>query len=317
LTTTIAAREHDPQPSNNSIGWMANGHTAMDALFLVPGSEANVWFHTSQDVTSVSIESSNSSVISVPGGVTLPAERTSMSFVARAVGLGKADIRIFTPTATIGTLTVDVVAPGTRPRWHGAVNPSPEHQALRFDMETHAHIYTRSTAPFNGERATGDVIIKANGREVGRTTLEGDAELVDVAYRPADIGTNAIEVAYAGDANFLPMTTAWNVEVTRGFVTVTGSADRNGEDLTVNVVVTGSPMAAPSGTITVEEAGVIAAIDASLAETAPGVAQASITLPNAALGPHTFLIRYSGDVRYEPATQNLRITGTRRRTVRH
>jgi hypothetical protein len=83
LTATVDAWEADLQTSNNSVGWTSNGAIAMDALFLTPGSQANVWFYAFRDVPGVSIESSDPSVVSVPAGMTLPNERKPLSFVAR------------------------------------------------------------------------------------------------------------------------------------------------------------------------------------------------------------------------------------------
>jgi len=317
LTATVTGRESDPNPSNNSVGWIAHQVVAMDALFLTPGAAANVWFDTFYAPAGVSVESSDPSVLSIPSSVVTTPDQKPVSFVARGVGVGTSTIRVFTPERTVGTLAVDVLAPGTQRRWPGAINVFVEQYSLGFDDEAAIRIDTTATAPFNGEPPTGAVSIRANEREVGRVNLTPDVRFRRVPFHVAEIGTNTIAVAYAGDANFLPMTETFDIVASRGSVTISGSGDRNGTAATIRVRVTGSPMASPTGTITVGEPGIIPSVEVPLTPGAYGDAQASVTLTNVDSGPHTLVLNYSGDTRYQPATQSLRIHTDRRRGVRH
>jgi ELWxxDGT repeat protein len=316
LTVTITAAQTDPQPSNNSVGWMTHDFMAMDALSLVPGSQANVWFF-GFDIAGLNVESSNPAVISVPSTLTSPSPATAITFVAHGLSVGTATIRIFTPTSTFGTLMVDVVAPGTKLRWPGAVNAFPENSRTRLDVPLGFRISTIATAPYTGQTATGLVTITENGQELERTTLTPGAGTREVlAYFPA-IGANSVRMDYAGDANFLPMTQTWSINVETGFASIIAGAARSGTTATVHVRVAGSPQAAPTGSITISEPGVIPARDVVLTAAEPGVSQADFSLTNVSSGQHTLLIAYSGDARYNPGTQGVRVTEARERSVRH
>src|SRR6185503_1921674 len=93
LTATITAREADPNPSNNVIGWRSRGSMVMEALHLTPGSQANVWFATYQLASTVTLESSDPSVVTVPPSVALSGGEAGVSFLANGVGVGTATIR--------------------------------------------------------------------------------------------------------------------------------------------------------------------------------------------------------------------------------
>lgn len=316
LTATAVIHERDPQPLNNSVGWVTNVYLAMDALYLTPGSQANVWVGPSANFTTVSITSSDPAVVSVPSSVTLSLGK-SVSFVARGVTAGTATIRVFAPTATVGTLTIDVVPAGTKPRWPGAITAYPENGGTSFDRQLGFSIYTTGTAPHSGETATGVVTVTDNGRELGRVTLPPGFGLKRVlAYLPY-LGANAIRIDYPGDASFLPMTATSNVTVTTGFATISGGAERNGTTAKVHLAVTGSPEGTPTGTIRISEPGVIPPTDLILTPASPGVAQADVILTNVSAAQHTFVIAYAGDTHYGPSTQSVRLTETHKRAVRH
>jgi hypothetical protein len=287
----------------------------MDALFLNPGSQANVWF-TAYNTSSVSITSSNPSVISVPSTLTVTGGQVA-TFVAHGVSVGTATIRIVTPSGTVGTLTVDVIPSGTTPRWPGAILAYPGNGGVPFDSPLRFSILTDATAPYSGAKPTGIVTVTANGHELGRVTLKPDVNRQDVNFYLPDFGNNAIRFDYPGDANFLPMSIPSTVQVTTGHPTILGGAERIGTSARVNVRVIGSPSGAPTGTITVSETGVIAAKTVTLTPGAPGESQADIDLPNISASPHTLLFAYSGDTRYAPSAQNVRMIDARLRSVKH
>jgi ELWxxDGT repeat protein len=315
LTATASIHERDPQPSNNSVAWMTNVYMAMDALFLTPGSQANVWF-TAYNASSVSITSSNPAVISVPSSLAVTSGQPA-TIVAHGVSAGSATIRVFTPTATVGTLNVDVVPSGTTPRWPGAIFAYADNGGIAFDSPMGFSIYTNATAPYSGARATGTVTISANGQELGRVTLKPGVNLQRIVnYLPA-LGDNAVRIDYSGDANFLPSSKTLNLPVTIGRATILGGAERIRTTAKVHVRVTGSPVAAPTGTVTISEAGLIPATVVALTAGAPGEGQADIDLPNISAGPHTLVFTYSGDTRYGPSVQSARMIEARVRSVKH
>jgi ELWxxDGT repeat protein len=315
FTATISARERDPQPSNNSTGWTAHGYLAMDALYLTPGSQANVSF--SLGLTGqYSIESSNSTIVSVPSAATVPEGGTGTSFVAHGISTGKATIRVLSPTQVIATLAIDVVPAGTTPRWPGAIDVSVNGSSLRFDQQATFTIENHGTAPYSGAVATGLVTISMHGRELGRTTLGAKSQRLMVAVSPAEVGEQQIDVTYAGDANFLPSTTSFAMTVARSGATITASAQRNGTAVNVHVRFTGSHLVTPAGTINVSEHGTRQTA-ASLIATAPGVAEADVVMTGISNGPHTFTIVYSGDANYVSTFFDVALIDSRGRAVRH
>jgi ELWxxDGT repeat protein len=315
LTATVTARQPDPLPSNNSVGWMSNGPLAMDALYLTPGAHATVWLNYFQGLPAVNMESSNPAVLSVPASGTTQAGVSVASFIANGLSIGTATIRVFTASFTIGTLTVDVVAPGTKPRWPGAVNVQPGN-SISFDQPVDFSISNGATAPYTAQTATGLVTISANGQELGRTTLPLTSGVRHVPVYLPVVGATAGTVDYTGDANFLPMSTPWTLIAPRGYVTIASRADRSGATATIHLRLTGSPAAAPSGTVSVSEPGVIPATQATLTAVA-GVGQADVTLTNVTPGQHTFVVNYSGDARYNGGTQNVRLLEEHRHVGPH
>ena len=98
-------------------------------------------------------------------------------------------------------------------------------------------------------------------------------------------------------------------------VTVTTSAERAGTSATIHVRVSGSPMAAPTGSITISEPGIIPATQVALTAVAEGVSQADVTLTNVTPGVHTLVAVYSGDTYFNALTQNARLLAAHRRAA--
>ncbi len=316
VTVTATARQRDPQPSNNSVGWTANGYVAMDALSLTPGGKANLWFYSFQSASSVSVTSSDPSVVSVPSSVAIPAQGKATSFAVTGVAAGTATVRIFISgsPSDVGTIAITVVAPGTKMRWPGGVNIFV--YDTTFDVPTPITVETFAAVPFTGEHATGLVTVTEGARELGRVTLTGAAQRWTIPAYLTNVGPNSISVNYAGDANFLPITTTSTVTAGLGLVTISASQQRNGTTATVHVTVTGGPLAVPTGSVSIAELGAIPLQQAPLSA-AGGVAQADFTVTNLSSGAHTVSITYSGDAHYRNAAQSVRIPEPRRRAAGH
>jgi hypothetical protein len=313
VTATLTARELDPQASNNSIAWTAARNIAMDALFLTPGSDAHVWFGWP---FTVNVESSNPAVLSVPASVSVPP--VPGTFIAHGVSVGRANIRVFNSSGTLGTLAVDVVVPGTVPLWDGGVSIDAGNTSIRFDQQLAIHISASGTAPFTGKRATGTVTVAAGGREIGRVTLDpATQEGLLWTYLP-DLGATNINASYSGDANFAPSTLTGQGFALLGQATIAATIDDNGSTARLHVRLIGSPMAAPTGSLSVYEVSVPAATQIPLTSTTPGVAEADIILTNLPAGTHTFRVFYPGDGKhYQSSAQDFREVDARKHAVRH
>jgi ELWxxDGT repeat protein len=314
FTTTITARQRDPQPANNTVAWTAHGYLAMDALYLTPGSQANLFISVAQPAQ-YAVDSSNPAVVSVPSSTTVPASGNAV-FVAHAGGTGTATIRVLSGTSVIESLVINVVAAGTTPRWPGAIDVSVNQSVLSFDRQATFTIENHGTAPYSGAVATGLVTISSNGRELGRITLGAPSHRSTLAVYAAETGQQKFDVVYAGDANFLPSTTSFTMNVTRGFALGIASAQRSGTTVNIHIRFTGLPTATPTGTLTVSEQG-LHPMQTPLTTTGPGVAEADVQVTGVALGPHTFTVVYPGDTHYVSSFFNVPLIDGRGRAVRH
>jgi ELWxxDGT repeat protein len=313
FTATVSARERDGNPANDTVGWTTDESIAMDALALVPGGQATVWVGQQGDAT-VNVESTNPAVFTAPATVAMPSGGEPASFAVHGVSVGSAALRVFTDTRTLGVLVVNVVAPGTKPLWPGAIDLSLNASVLPFHGAAKVDVLTAATAPYNGRTATGTVTLSVNSVEVGRLTLKPGLfrQGTLVAYAPK-IGENVFRLDYPGDENFLSSTTVWAIQVTRGYNTIKATAVRTGSRVVVRTHLTGSPMAAASGTVRVGDAGA----EVPLTAIGPGIAEADITLDDVPESTTTLTIYYSGDANYFANQQEVRITDGRRRSARH
>lgn len=316
LTAMVEAREPDPDPSNNSVGWTTNNGMAMNALHLSPGSEATVFVYAYDDATSLSIESSDPAIVAVPATAALPADAKVFTFLARGGSIGTATIRASAGSDWAQTLAIDVIAPGTKRRYPDAIRAYASDWKVRFGASAGAIVYVHGNAPFTGELPTGAFTITANGREVTRIHLTGDATRIPVPFELPEIGKYALTLHYEGDENFLPVTSESDMEVVRAYTTIDPTAARYGSSVIVRVRITGSPGAPPTGSFTVgtREAG--GTISVPLAPRGPG-AYGELTLRDVPPSTDTLVIRYSGDDHYLASQQEVRITGTRRPAARH
>jgi hypothetical protein len=313
ITAAATTLQRDTQPANNSAAWIANGSIAMDALYLTPGSQANVWFSVPASASNIGVASSEPSVISVSTSIpTLGANRTA-SFLARGLRIGKATLMVFTGTTIIRSLDVDVVAAGSTPRWPGAIKLSPFNARVAFDQTTRFRISADGTAPYSGTTATGLVTISSKGKELGHVTLTPTMRVADLQGYLPTVGENPITMDYAGDANFLPMTlTSFSVTATVGIPSITVTSERTGASVKIHVRAAGSPVAAPTGTLDITAPGTQIHAQATLDTTADGVAEAEITIVDPGEKSHAVHVVYPGDAHYASATQGATTVDLRR-----
>jgi hypothetical protein len=286
----------------------------MDALYLTPGSQANVWFTYPQQ-GQYTVDSSNPAVAAVPSTTTVPAAGAS-TFAAHALSTGTATIRVLSGTFVAASFYIDVIPAGTTRRWPGAISASVNSNEMGFPGPAIFTMENHGTAPYSGATATGVVTFSAKGRELSRITLGPKSQRLTVPVFAAETGPQQFDMSYEGDANFLPSTTSFTMIVTRSAATISASAQRSGTGANVHVRVIGSRMVTPAGTINVSEHGTHQT-SASLTTTAPGVAEADVTMSGIGSGPHTFTVVYSGDTNYTSGMQDAPLLDGRGRAVRH
>jgi ELWxxDGT repeat protein len=318
-TMTAHAVQRDPQLANNTVAWTAKGPLVMEAHQLTPGADAKVSFYDYGHAATVSVESSNPAVLTVLATVPGQQGETAGSFMIHAVSIGHATLRVFTTQGTLGTLDVDVLAPGTKVRWPGAITAFGNNTTTPFERGRGIYVDTNAMVPFTAQTATGlvTVVSSANGRELGRVLLTPDVHHYDLEVYATQMGDEAIEFRYAGDDNFLPMTVTSRLISLRGNVSITTTTERSGSTATVRVRVAGSPGSTPTGTIAISEGSQVLANGVTLTQVRLGLAEAVIPLTNVTPGTHTLTLEYTGDEFYYPVTQSTRITEDRRRGSRH
>jgi hypothetical protein len=317
----IGARQRDPQPANNAVGWLVTGqhNMVMNALYLTPGSSAKVTLVNYGATTSLALKSADPSVATVPAAATFAtAGDPSTTFTVTALKPGTTTISV--TSAQYGqlpdTLPVTVVAPGTSPRFPVALSAQRDfNTGARFDQVTRFTATMNGTAPLSGASAGGVVTVSRDGHELGRGTLDAKGKAT-IDFYPDEWGTLHYDVAYAGDANFLPATQRVDVFTVTGQATITGGLQRTGTAGTfaLTVRVQGSPVKPPRGTITVFSDG--KNLGSAPLTVGRADATASMTLTGLPSSP-TISVSYSGDGYHGGASQTFRVTEAHRRTVGH
>jgi ELWxxDGT repeat protein len=318
FSITATGRQRDPQPSNNTLVRTSLGRLTMDALYLTPGSQANLGLYTIGlgSPVNVNVESSEPAIVAVPATVAIPPGSDSVDFVVRGLLIGTSTIRVLSPTSgQIGTLSVSVLDPGATPRWPGAIEFSVPSPTVKFGTPMIFNILRYSTAPRTGAVATGIVKLSIGSQELGSVTLSGTGTRQVPILLPA-IGGQSVRIDYLGDSNFLPQSMTYPVFVNRAPITILGWAVRSGAATTLKLRLEGSPAASPTGSISISGPGFASPVNAPLADAGNGVAAAEVTLANLEVGD-TLAISYAGDTKYLSAVQNVRVTEERTRAVRH
>jgi ELWxxDGT repeat protein len=314
MSATATARQRDPQSSNNTTTWTVNGQStmAMNAAYLPTGATGTVTakFFTQNPV----VTSSDPTVVSAPSTLTKV-----------TAGLGTFTVTGLKPgTSTINVdaqqypLAVTVVAPGTQPRWPGGVTIATDTTLTRFDRATTVTVTPSGTAPLSGARATGTVLVTSAGQELARAVVNGTGSVLSLPVYLPSLGQIQYAVTYSGDTNFQPQSVNTTVFVQNGQVTMTGGLERvpgSAGTFTLTVHATGSPLASPTGTLSVVNGGVEVA-RVTLVPSGGGTSTAHVTIANLPPSP-TLTINYAGDALYQSGSQQVRLVETRRRSAGH
>jgi ELWxxDGT repeat protein len=310
LSATATSRQRDPQTSNNSTTWTVNANRtmAMDAAYLTTGSTATVTAVT--ETVSPSVALSDASVVSVSN-----VSRTGSlaTFTVKGLKPGSSSVSL---DRSSFSLLVTVVNPGTTPVWPGALKVGVNLTATTFERPVTLTVEPAATAPISGVTATGTITLTAGGNEVTRRTISGPGAIPLTLYLPS-LGSVPWQIAYSGDANFQQQILSGSVVVSRGKPTLTADlrpvVGSTGTYI-LTIRATGSPVAAPGGTIIVSNG---AAELARLTLAPAGEASAAqTTLRNLPASP-TLTLNYQGDAFYDPGSQQVRSVDSRRRAVHH
>lgn len=301
----VSARQHDPNPANNSVHWTTSwfGDVVMNRAFLHPGETATTLARHYSTAPSVAA-SSDPTVVSISPLTTVDADRVKATVTALKTG---------TSTITVDSkpLLVTVLPAGSAPRWAGGVTVDADYSTVPLDRPVMLTV-TPARSPLNGARATGTVIVSRGGQELARGELRG--AVLNIPLYLTIAGSVVVQIDYSGDANFLPQSFPQTVYTQRGNVSITNSFERaagtNGSYV-LTFTVAGSPIAAPTGSLSITPNGVLV----PLIPGPHGVSTATTTLSGLSVAA-TLTVSYSGDNVYQPAVQQVRLID-RRRTSRH
>ena len=313
VSATASARQRDPRSSNNVTAWTVNASRtmAMNAVVLTPGATATVTasINTANPVAT----SSDPSVVSVPSTVT-KVTSTLATFTVTGLKPGTSSIAI---EGYQYPLAVTVIAAGAQPRWPGALTMVSDFTGGTFDKPMMVTITPSGTAPITAAKATGTVVVTAGGKELARSAVSSVTPVTFPVYLPA-LGSISYVITYGGDANFLPQTVNGTIYISGGRVTMTGGLVRTpGVEgtYTLTVYAAGSPVAAPTGVLSIVNGGSEIA-KVSLVPSGAGTSAAHATLTNLSSSP-TLTINYPGDALYQSGSQQVRVVETRKRSAGH
>jgi len=309
IAATATARQSDPQASNNSAAWTvtASRRMAMDAAYLTTGATATVYgvFTGTAPVP----KSSDPSVVSLGTPTVLGANVAKITVTGLKPGTSSVSF------AQNYEILVTVVAPGTTPRWPGGLAMRTDFSATHFDQPLTLTVTTSGKALFTEKTATGTVIVRSGSQELARRTIDGPTSFTIPFYLP-NLGSNQYEVSYGGDANFLPQSLTDTVFVHKGNATLTAALEPTGTagTYTLTVRANGSPVAAPTGTLSFFN-GAVSIGSAQLVASSGGISTARTTLTGVPASA-TLTINYSGDVFYDPGAQQVRSVAPHQRAIR-
>lgn len=314
VSATASARQRDPRSSNNTTAWTVNPYRtmAMNAVYLTPAATAKVTasIYTANPVAT----SSDPSVVFVPTEV-IKVTPTLATFVVTGLKPGTSSIAI---EGYPYPLVVTVIAAGTQPRFPGALTVTTDFTAVPLDKPMMVTVTPTGTAPITAAKATGTVVVTAGGKELARSAVSSTTAVTFPVYLQA-LGAIPYVITYSGDANFLPQTVTGTVYVNSGRVTMTGSLERTpgaaAGTYTLTVHAAGSPVAAPTGMLSIVNGGSEIA-KVPLVPSGAGTSAAHATLTNLPSSP-TLTINYPGDALYQSDSQQVRAVETRRRSAGH
>lgn len=309
-----SARQPDASLSNNAVSWTTNPSEtmAMSPAYLTPGATATVTVSTYSSMPLPEPISYDPSILLISSPVTKG--ENIATFTVTAVKAGTARL----VAADQRVLDVLVVAPGTVPRWPDGVEIRTELSRIRIDQPLPVIVTPQASAPLTGARPTGTVVVSVDGQELARRELTGGSEPMTIPVYFRTAGTNALQIWYSGDANFLPHTEVAGVYVDKGKVSITGHLEKVPGDThayVVKVRVEGVPGYAPTGSLLLFHNNVVKG-SATLTPFPNGASTAETTLVNLPQSP-TITVRFDGSALYDSEWQDIRLVETRTRAVRH
>jgi hypothetical protein len=313
VSATATARQRDPQSSNNAATWTVNAFRtmAMNATYLTPGATATIT--TSVSSSSPAVTSSDPSVVAVPSQAT----NVTPTLATVAVTALKPGTSTISVQGNFRTLLVTVIAAATPPRWPGGVTIGTDFTVVDLDKPLMVTVVPSGTAPFSAAKATGTVVVTAAGKELARAAVSSTSTIKFPVYFQS-LNSVPYVIEYSGDSNFLPQMISASEFVNPGHVTITGGLQRDpgaAGTYTLTVHTAGSPVVAPTGTLSIVNGGV-EVTKVTLVPSGGGISTAHATLTNLPASP-TLTINYLGDALYQSGSQQVRVIEPRQRSARH
>ncbi len=300
---TATATQRDPNSTDNSITRVvlatSFGPVIVAPGSLVVGSPAKLTVNVSTTGTVFTIDPNPN--------LTMPASVTTGTPVD-ILPLAPADTSIVLHGAG-GTIAVpiSIVANGQPSRWPSLLQL--DLSAAYFGQPMIVIVRSTTVTGDDGKRPTGIVELREGGQLRGSAPFDANG-IATVFVNSLPIGSHFFTASYNGDARFQSASASGSASVVPAPVTIRGSLRPISEtqsELTISV--TGSPLAVPTGRLTVSGAAQGTLIDASLVN---GTVTKTVSLVR---GTYTLTASYTGDTNYLPFSQSIVVTPVRRRAT--
>jgi ELWxxDGT repeat protein len=316
---TILARvsqwEPDSNPANNEKTWLALGFAA-STLYVEPAEPRvgqtgtiSVTQYPTGTATTVTLTSSDPTVISVPPSVIIPPNEKSATTTFTALRAGTATLTVQNAFGT-KTATVRVYGPAETVRAIPIVGLTLT-DSWMFGAANVMSVRVSGVAA-GGMKPTGTVSFYEGARLLGTVPLvNGGAQEMVKTPTP---GRRAFSAVYGGDANF---TERRSDVVTYTVLKVTPSIHVMAADTagTASITITGKAGQPPSGTVTVSEQGLSKPVSGPLAPSASSSSATTVTGLSARA--RTVTVTYPGDLYYSAATVTIPVDYGKHRSSRH
>ncbi|HVE72220.1 MAG TPA: Ig-like domain repeat protein [Thermoanaerobaculia bacterium] len=315
---TILARvsqwEPDTNPANNEKTWQSSGWAA-SSLYVEPATPRvgqtgtiSVGQYDITTPTTVTLTSSDPTIVSVPANVIIPAQESAATTTFTALRPGTVTLSAKTAFGT-ETVTVRVYGAQETVRALPIVSITSESNLTFGDTNVFTARVAGVTA--GGAKPTGTVTFYEGSRVLAtRPLVNGTADLMITNPTP---GGRSFSALYSGDANFLEQRSA-----SRSLAVLKATPRlrvvSNGPGGSATIIVTGVAGQPPSGTLTVTEQGAAKPVTGPLAPSTGNTSET--TVQSLSPSARTVTITYPGDAYYSNVTVTIPVDYGKHRTSR-
>ena len=315
IAAAVTQWEPDDLPSNNAKTWLASGW-ASSSMYVEPATprvgQTGTIAVAQYDVataTTVTLTSSDPTVLSVPASIVIPAQENSATTTFTALREGTATITAKTAFGT-ETATLRVYSASDTIRIEPIVGLTSTYNWM-FGAANVLSARVEGIAA-GGARPTGTVTFYEGQRLLATVGLvDGAASHVVTTPTP---GSRGFTARYNGDAKFSAGgSRSLNLTVFKARPSIRVIV--SDEDLNASVIVTGTAGKPPTGTASLNQQGAAKQVTGPLA--ASTFSSSSTRALSLSPTPRTVTVTYSGDAYYDGVTVTIPVEYGKHRSSRH